>query len=100
MPIQVKFSKSKNPKKKYMAVFSEPDGRKIKTTHFGASGMSDYTRNKDPERKKLYLARHKKNENWSRYMTAGSLSRYILWNLPTLEASKKDYARRFGLKLM
>ena len=100
MPIQVKISKSKNPKKKYMAVFSEPDGRKIKTTHFGSAGMSDYTKNKDPERKKAYIIRHKKRENWSDYKSAGALSRWVLWNLPSLEASKKGYARKFGLKLI
>ena len=100
MPISVKISKSKNKAKKYMAQFFEPDGKKVKTIHFGAAGMSDFTRHGDPERKKLYLVRHKKRENWSRYMTAGSLSRYILWNLPTLEASKRDYARRFNLKLI
>ena len=99
MPIQVKISKSKNPKKKYMAVFFD-DGKKIKTTHFGAAGASDFTLHGDLERKKLYLTRHKKRENWSDYKSAGSLSRYILWNLPTLEASKRDYVRRFGLKLM
>lgn len=39
-----------------------------------------------------------KNENWIDPMTAGALSRYILWNPPTLQASTADYARRFGLK--
>ena len=98
MPIQVKISKSKNPKKKYMAVFSEPDGRKIKTTHFGSANMSDYTINKDPERRRLYLVRHKKRENWSDYKSAGALSRWILWNLKSFNASVKDYKKRFNLK--
>ena len=34
-----------------MAVFYEND-KKIKTTHFGCAGMSDYTKHKDPARKK------------------------------------------------
>lgn len=100
MPIQVKFSKSKNPKKKYMAVFSEPDGRKIKTTHFGSANMSDYTINKDPERRRLYLVRHKKRENWSDYKSAGALSRWILWEHTSLQVAKKAYAKRFNLKLI
>ena len=31
-------------------------------------------------------------------MTAGSLSRYILWNKPTLKGSISDYRKRFNLK--
>jgi hypothetical protein len=29
--------------------------------------------------------------------SAGALSRWILWNKPTLAASIKDYKKRFGL---
>ena len=83
--------------KKLTAIFYDNDNKKVKTTHFGAAGMSDYTKNKDPERKKLYLARHKKNEDWQKYMSAGSLSRYILWNLPTRKASIANYKNRFNL---
>ena len=35
--------KSTNAKKKYMAIFTDEKGKKVKTTHFGAAGMSDYT---------------------------------------------------------
>jgi hypothetical protein len=31
-------------------------------------------------------------------MTAGALSRWILWNEPTLEDSFKDYLQRFDLE--
>jgi len=99
MAVKVVIKKSTNPKKKYMAIFY--DGKehknKIKTTHFGAGGMSDFTKNRDPERKKRYLARHKKREKWDKYMTAGSLSRYILWNKPTLKSSIEDYKKIFKL---
>ena len=40
--------------KKNMAIL---DNKKI---HFGDSRYSDYTKHKDPERKKSYLSRHKK----------------------------------------
>ena len=96
--VSVKITKSTNSGKKLMAVFFDDSGKKIKTTHFGASGMSDYTKNKDDERKKLYLARHKANENWDDYKSAGSLSRYILWNKTTLSASIADYKTKFNLK--
>lgn len=92
---KVTIKKSTNPKKKYMAVFYE-NGKKIKTTHFGCAGMSDYTKHKDPARKQRYMNRHKATEHWQKPMTAGSLSRYILWNKPTLRASISDYKKRFN----
>ena len=60
--------------------------------------MSDFTKHKDPERKERYLKRHKKNENWNNPLTAGALSRWILWNKPTLKASIEDFENRFKLK--
>ena len=95
--MKVVIKKSTNPKKKYMAIFYDENNKKIKTTHFGAAGMSDYTKHKDQERKKRYLSRHKKRENWNNYMSAGSLSRYILWGEPTLRLSINKYKQRFNL---
>ena len=42
------------------------------------------------------MNRHKATENWQKPMSAGSLSRYILWNKPTLKASISDYKKRFN----
>ena len=90
---EIIISKSKNINKKYDARI---DGKK--TVSFGAAGMSDFTKHKDPERKQRYLNRHKKNENWNDPTTAGYLSRWILWNKPTRSASIKDYKKKFRLK--
>ena len=87
---------SSNPKKKYMAKFEMDTGRS-KTVHFGAAGMSDYTKHRDEARKAAYIARHSANEDFSSPTTAGALSRWVLWNKPTLSASIADYKRRFGL---
>ncbi len=46
--------------------------------------------------KSAYIARHKVRENWNDPMSAGALSRYISWNLPTISASIKDYKKRFN----
>ena len=54
---------------------------------FGAAGYSDFTMRKDPERKNRYIERHKKHENWNNPETAGYLSRFILWNKPTIKQS-------------
>ena len=110
--IEVKISKSTNPKKKLMAVFFEDknkDGKhkKTKTIHFGSAPNKDYTiyykedgKKKANERKSLYYARHIKREDWTKPMTAGTLSKYILWNKPTIKASISDYIKKFNLKLI
>jgi uncharacterized protein DUF5754 len=92
----IKINKSFNPNKKLQAIFENCDNGRTKTIHFGSAGMSDYIHNRDPERKKRYINRHKKNENWNDPITAGSLSRWILWNKTTLKASIADYKKRFG----
>ena len=89
----IKIVKSTRPDKKLMAVFEKNGKQKI--THFGSFGMSDFTKHKDPERKKRYLARHTKRENWNDPVSAGSLSKYILWNKTSLRASIDDYKKHF-----
>ena len=98
--VSVKIGISDRDGKKMKAVFYDSNGNKIKTTHFGASGYTDFIKSGgDQERKKRYLARHtRNNEDWNDFMSAGSLSRYILWNLPTLSASITSYKKRFNLK--
>ena len=87
--------------KKWRAVFS--DGEKKRSVDFGAAGMGDYTiySKQDKEvaeaKKSAYLKRHRPTEDWTKYDSAGALSRWVLWNLPTVEASWRDYKRRFGL---
>ena len=97
----ISIKQSTNNDKKLMATF-EINGRQ-RTTHFGAKGMMDYTKyyKQDKElakqKKDSYIARHKVNENWNDPTSAGSLAKNILWNLPTIEASIKDFKKRFGL---
>ncbi len=95
--VEVKIEKGTAKNKKLKAIFYE-NGKKIKTTQFGFAGMSDYTIHKDDKRKERYIARHSKRENFSDYKSAGSLSRFILWNKKTLKASIADYKKRFKLK--
>ena len=83
--------------KKLRAVFN--DGTH---TDFGAAGMMDYTLyyKEDKElaekRKKAYIARHEKDLKTGDPRKAGFLSFYLLWNLPSVAASLKDYKKRFG----
>ena len=91
----ISIKKSSRSDKRLMALF-EDDNRK-KTVHFGLRGGSTFIDHKDEDKKKAYIARHQVNEDWSQPDKAGTLSRYILWNKPTLEDSIRDYTKRFNL---
>jgi hypothetical protein len=87
--------KSHRPDKKWDAVFLRPDGTE-KVQPFGQRGYSDFTKHKDATRKQRYIARHKRmHEDWKDPTRAGTLSRFILWNKPTLRASVRSYRRMF-----
>ena len=49
-------------------------------------------------KKRRYLSRHRDREKWNDYMSAGSLSRYILWGEPTFRASVQKYKKKFNLE--
>ena len=95
---------SDRPDKRYMAVFYDKDN-KVKTTHFGYAitdnGIkkygSTYIDHKNDELKSAYIARHQVNEDFTNYMSAGSLAFHKLWNKKSLRESIADYKRRFRL---
>jgi hypothetical protein len=101
--MKVIIKSSTNPKKKHMAIFYEKDKdgkmKKKKTTHFGSAGMMDYTLSGgDKARRKRYLDRHRKRENWNNPMSAGALSKWILWGDSTSKtANIRAFKRRFNL---
>ena len=84
-------SESTKPNKKYQA---EVNGKVI---HFGAAGYSDFTHHKDAARKDRYIQRHKVNENFTKsgIATAGYLSRFVLWNKPSLKGSINDLNSKY-----
>lgn len=88
-------TKSHNATKKYDAHLLV-DG-KTRTIPFGAKGYTDYTINKDPKRKELYLQRHQKREDWNNPLTPGFWSRWYLWEEPSLELAEKKLVKKFGL---
>lgn len=93
----IKIVKSPIKTKKYRAYFNDNTH-----TDFGAVGYENYggvgkSRHLDKERKKRYINRHRKRENWNNPKSAGSLSRYVLWNKETFRESVKDYKKRFNL---
>lgn len=96
----VQFISLRRAKKPYKYVVRLRVDDKDKSVRFGRVPYSDYTKHKDPERKKQYLARHRKRENWTRsgVLTAGFWSRWVLWNEPTIEASLRDTLQRFNIR--
>lgn len=100
-------SRSEKPTKKFKVKIlsslpGKSPGTSIRTIHFGSKGMSDYTKHKDIDRKKRYLARHKARENWnlSGILTPGFWSRWILWNKPSILSSKRDIRNRFNISIL
>ena len=80
------------------------------TVYFGDPRYQNFTMHKDEGRKRLYLIRHEKNENWKDIKTSGfsiydrpargTWSKWLLWNLPTISQSIKDIEQRFRIKIM
>lgn len=83
--------------KKLMATFQMDNGR-TRTTHFGASGMDDYTLTGDKEQRERYRERHKKDLETKDPTRPGYLSYYILWGDSTSRQKNiADYKKRFNL---
>lgn len=104
----LKILPSKRKDKKLAAYFKVGDREKV--VHFGSKGMRDFTLINDPkskfyikeksERDKVkaaYIRRHEKRENWNDPLTAGALSRWVIWELPTLAGSIKKFKNKFKL---
>jgi hypothetical protein len=91
-------SNSTKKDKKLMAEFFDGD-KKVKTTHFGAQGMDDYTLTGDKDARTRYRTRHKKDLDTKDPTRAGFLSYYILWGDSTSrDKNIKDYKKRFNFK--
>ena len=81
--MEIVVAPSTRPGSKWMATTVD------RTVHFGAAGYEDYTHHKDPDRRRLYIQRHRRREDWTRsgLLTPGWLSRWLLWERPTLRAA-------------
>ena len=91
----ISIKRSTKSGKKYTATFERANGRK-KVIHFGAAGMSDFTKHKDISRRNRYIKRHSKDLRGDP-ARAGYLSMFVLWNKKSFSASVADYRRRLGI---
>ncbi len=96
----VKIMQSTAKNKRLKAIFYDSDGKKIKTTNFGQKGGKTFVEHKDKDIKNKWLARHRVREDWNAPMTAGALSRWILWDKESISSSINKYIKRFGFKLI
>jgi len=92
----VSIKKSKRPGKKYTATFKVGKNH-IRVIHFGAAGMSDYTKHRDTARRSRYIKRHLKDLGTGNPIRAGYLSMFVLWNKKSLAGSIADYRRRLKI---
>lgn len=83
-------------KHKWVGIFTSEAGDVFRQS-FGYKGMEDYTQHHDKLRRASYLARHRTRENWEKPMTAGALSRWILWDSSSLQHNVRNFKRRFSL---
>lgn len=94
----VTITRSNRKGKKYTATFK--DGTRV---HFGGKGCKDYIQysKQSPAlakaKRAMYIKRHlaSQAENWNNPKSPGALSRWILWEKPTLEEAIKSFSRRF-----
>ena len=79
--------------KKFTATIN--DTKKI---HFGDNRYQDFTKHKDTERKKAYLARHKK-DNFNNPLYPSFYSTNLLWNKPTLKESIQATNNKYNVNI-
>ena len=95
----VYIKQSTNPSKKYMIKVNY--NSQTKTVHFGGKNYDDYTvyykeegKQKADERKRLYIARHKK-DNLNDPFSPGFWSMNLGWSKPTIQESLNDVLRKY-----
>ena len=86
---RVVITQSKRPQKRLEARVDER-----RSVHFGQKGGSAFPDHKDEKTKENWEKRHRVRENWSDYDTAGALSKHVLWNKKTIQASIEDLNKR------
>ena len=86
----VKVERSSRSSKKYVATF-KIDG-KTKEIHFGSATSKTYLDHHDTKKRENYIKRHAVRENFNDPLTAGSLSKHLLWGRTTSLAENIIYS--------
>jgi len=92
---------TRKDKKLKASFYKKEDGERkyLQVANFGSKNSQTYLDHGDKAKRSQYIARHRSNENWNSYMTAGALSRYLLWgDSSNLNTNIRNYKKRFKLK--
>ena len=81
---KVLISKSNKGDKRLVAQFP------TKKVHFGSKDGSTFVDHRNTKTKKAWEARHRVNEDWRDWDSAGALAKHILWNKTNMKASVAD----------
>lgn len=106
--IKAKLERSGRSQRKYQVSLSQTGvsgvspqwGPSVKIIHFGHPDYEDFTQHGDEQRKKNYIARHKKREHWHDPYSAGFWARWLLWEKPSIQEAKKNITRVFGIQFI
>ena len=92
MKMEVVIQKPKKPDKKYDA---RTNG--TKTVSFGQKGASDFTKHKNKDLKYRHIDRRKARDDWTKsgVKAAGWMSKHVLRNMRTVQASIDDINKKF-----
>jgi len=90
----------KKDKKRLIAFFLMKDG-KTRQKKFGSYGSYSFSDGAEEKIRNNYIKRHSKlNEDWNDIFSAGSLSRYILWEFKSNNEIEKFYNRKFKIPVV
>lgn len=86
-----------NNKKAFVATFIKDNGKE-KIQRFGTGSNFVLNKSKTLDDRKNYIARHRVNENFNDPVTAGSLSRHLLWgDSRNLQQNINSFKKKFRL---
>lgn len=89
---------SSNRLKKYDAIFDNGKVVSFGARHENGVPYDDYLNTGNRQKRDAYIARHRVTENWNDPLTAGALSRYLLWGESrSLSKNLQSFKSRFGV---
>lgn len=83
-------------RKRAIAFFLMDNGKTIKRKFGSAVGFT-YFDGASEEKRNAYIARHKVREDFNDVFSAGSISRFVLWEFRSRNEIEKFYNRKFGI---
>lgn len=99
--VAIVITRARSPKKLLTAHIIYENGHQ-KHVSFGDPTAEQYPIHKDEARRKEYIARHKKRENWtiSGLTTSGFWSRWLLWESKTIKDAINKLSNKLGVPII